>query len=38
MIEQEHMGLHRRTKAMIDNRGSDADKKKLAKLELPTVH
>ena len=38
MIEQEYMGLHKRTKAMIDERGSDADKKKLAKLELPSVH
>ena len=38
MIEQEYMGLHKRTKAMVDDRGSDADKKKLAKLELPTVH
>ena len=27
------MGLHRRTKAMVDDRGSDADKKKLARLE-----
>jgi hypothetical protein len=36
MIEQEYMGLHKRTKAMIDDRGSDADKKKLARLELPT--
>ena len=38
MIEQEYMGLHRRTKAMIDDRGSDTDKKKLAKMELPSVH
>ena len=38
MIEQEYMGLHKRTKAMIENRGSDADKKKLARLEEPTVH
>jgi hypothetical protein len=38
MIEQEYMGLHKRTKAMIDDRGSDDDKKKLARLELPTVH
>jgi hypothetical protein len=38
MIEQEYMGLHKRTKAMIEDRGSDADKKKLARLELPTVH
>jgi hypothetical protein len=38
MLEQEYMGLHKRTKAMIDDRGSDADKKTLAKLEPPTVH
>ncbi len=38
MIEQEYMGLHKRTKAMIDDRGSDADRKKLARLEPPTVH
>ena len=38
MLEQEYMGLHKRTKAMIDDRGSDADKRTLAKLELPTVH
>ena len=38
MIEQEYMGLYKRTKAMIDDRGSDADKKKLARLEVPTVH
>jgi hypothetical protein len=38
MIEQEYMGLHKRTKAMVDDRGSDADKKNLAKLELPSVH
>jgi hypothetical protein len=38
MIEQEYMGLHRRTKALIDDHGSDTDKKKLARLELPTVH
>ena len=38
MIEQEYMGLHRRTKAMVDDRGSDADKKRLAGLEEPTVH
>lgn len=38
MLEQEYMGLHKRTKAIIDDRGSDADKKKFARLELPTVH
>jgi hypothetical protein len=38
MIEQEYMGLHKRTKAMIDDRGSEDDKKKLARLEVPTVH
>lgn len=38
MIEQEYMALHMRTKAMVDDRGSDADKKKLARLELPMVH
>lgn len=38
MLEQEYMGLHKRTKAMIDDRGSDADKKKFAQFELPTVH
>ena len=38
MIEQEYMGLHKRTKAMIDERGSDNDRKKLAGLEPPTVH
>ena len=36
--EREYMGLHKRTKAMIEDRGSDADKKKLARLEEPTVH
>jgi hypothetical protein len=38
MIEQEYMGLHKRTKAMIDDRGSEDDRKKLARLEVPTVH
>jgi hypothetical protein len=38
MIEQEYMGLHKRTKAMIDERGSDTDKKMLAKMEPPSVH
>ena len=38
MLEQEYMGLHKRTKAIIDDRGSDADRKKFARLELPTVH
>lgn len=38
MIEQEYMGLHKRTKAMIDERGSDADKQMFARLELPSVH
>ena len=38
MIEQEYMGLHKRTKTMIDQRGSDADRKRLARLEAPTVH
>ena len=27
MIEQEYMGLHKRTKAMIDDRGSDATRR-----------
>ena len=38
MIEQEYMGLHKRIKAMIDDRGSDADKKNFARMELPSVH
>ena len=38
MLEQEYMGLHKRTKAMVDDKGSDADKKKFGRLELPTVH
>ena len=38
MIEQEYMGLHKRTKAMIDDHGSDADRKKLDRLEVPSVH
>lgn len=38
MIEQEYMGLHKRTKAIIEERGSDADTKRLARLELPIVH
>lgn len=32
------MGLHKRTKAMIDECGSGADKKKLVRLEVPTAH
>jgi hypothetical protein len=38
MIEQEYMGLHKRTKSMIDQRGSDADKRRFDRLEAPTVH
>jgi hypothetical protein len=38
MIEQEYMGLHKRIKAMVDQQGSDADKKKFAGFELPSVH
>ena len=38
MIEQEYMGLRKRTKAMIDDCGSDTDKKTLARLAVPTVH
>ncbi|MBY0323427.1 MAG: hypothetical protein K2X72_32210 [Reyranella sp.] len=38
MLEQEYMGLHKRTKAMVDDRGSDSDRKKLSRLEPPTVH
>ena len=38
MIEQEYMGLHKRTKAMVADCGSDNDKKTLASLVLPTVH
>ena len=38
MIEQEYMGLHKRTRTMVDQSGTDADRKRLAKLESPTVH
>lgn len=38
MIEQEYMGLHKRTKALIDERGSEADKRKFAGFEPPAVH
>ena len=34
MIEQEYMGLHKRTKAMIDERGSDDDRKKLGEARI----
>ena len=38
MIEQEYMGLHKRTRAMVDDRGSNADRSKLDRLEVPSVH
>lgn len=38
MIEQEYIGLHKRAKTMIDERGSDNDRKKLAGMEPPTVN
>ena len=38
MIEQEYMGLHKRTKAMIDDRGADAAWNLVARPDVPRVH
>jgi hypothetical protein len=38
MIEQEYIALCKRTKALVEKSGTDADRKKMATLESVTAH